>query len=103
MTDIAFIHRQSRAAMLRRSEADAAREHIETCSDLPEIVTEWWGELDSDVLHAHEVDMIRVAIAVKPPDIAHYARRYRRRVFLDSAECETLVEDMAAGAKTWPR
>ena len=103
MTDITVLHRQSRARMGRRHDEDAAREHVETCSDLPQLVAEWWSELDTDDLHAHEVQMVVGAILQPPEDVARYAHEFRRRAFLDSGECDTLVDDMAAGAKAWPR
>ena len=103
MIPVTVLHRQSRARAGRLHGEDAAREHIETCTDLPNIVTEWWGELDPADLHTYEVQMIVGAILVPPEDVAEYARRFRTRAFLDSAACETLVDDMAAGAKEWPR
>ena len=103
MTDITVLHRQSRARIGRLDGIDAAREHVATCSDLPQLVAEWWGEIDTAELHAHEVQMVVGAILQPPEDVARYAHEFRRRAFLDSGECETLIEDMAAGAKEWPR
>lgn len=103
MIPVTVLHRQSQARMAQRHDEDAAREHVETCTDLPRLVTEWWSEIDPDELHTYEVQMIVGAILNPPEDVAEYARQFRLDAWLDSPECETLIEDMAAGAKEWPR
>ena len=103
MIPVTVLHRQSRARAERLHDHDAARAHLEQCHSLPDIVTNWWGELDPTDLHAYELQMVVGAILAPPEDVAEYARKFRVRAYLDSAECETLIDDMAAGAKEWPR
>lgn len=97
------LHRSSRARMSEREAQDAARAHLEQCRSLPDITDEWWGEQEPADLFCHEIQMVADAILNQPDDLADHARRFRRTAYLDSAECETLIDDMAAGAKEWPR
>lgn len=106
MTPVTVLHRNSRVRMAEREEQDAARAHLEQCHSLPDIVRDWWVEQDEPDLFAHEARMCEefaAAVYVEPCDPCDFAVNYRRRAFLDSAECERDVDDMAAGAKEWPR
>lgn len=106
MIPIATLHRQSRAKVGRLDALDAARDHLEACTTLDEIVREWFQELDTEDQDAVIVQTMRewqihpLRHAMDPRWFALHVRRF---AFLASKECETLVDDLAAGAKGWPR
>lgn len=106
MIPIATLHRQSRAKAEWLDALDAARDHLEACTTLDDIVREWFQELDTEDQDAVIVQTMREwqihpLQSVMDPQV--FALNIRRYAFLASKECETLVEDLAAGAKEWPR
>lgn len=103
MATIHDLHRSSRARMGEREAQDTARAHLRESRSLPDIAAEWWCEQEPADLFCHEMQMVADAVLNQPDDLADHARRFRITAYLDSAECERDVDDMAAGAKEWPR
>ncbi len=113
MATIHDLHRSSRARMGEREAQDAARAHLEQCRSLddrdgePGIVAEWRDELSSERFASLSIKMLNRYGDIRAMgvivDAASFFADFWRTAYLDSAECETLIDDMAADAKEWPR
>ena len=86
-------------AARRADDLTDARDRLEADPRLQAWADRWWSELEEDALFGYERGMVYLAIrrtdVYSFPD--RFIRYYRRNAYTQSAEFDTLVEDVADG------